>query len=755
MSRRCVVLACALVPMACALAAPMDRVFPGAAWESRTPEEVGLDRAKLDAIAEYAGGRGCVIRHGYYVYGWGDVARRGDVASALKPWITHFLFVAVEEGLLPSTEALVADFEPRLKDLNEALGHKDRAMQFRHLAFQTACYGLENPPGTAFAYNDWQMALFFDTLFTKVYGKPLERADPELLHPKLTDIIGCEDAPTFLAFGTGDRPGRLAVSPRDFARFGWLYLNEGNWNGRQLILRAHAKQAVTQPLPGVFPRSEAGAADMIEGQRSIGSRRIPDNQCDHGGSYSWLWWVNGVNREGKRRWPDAPTDTFAALGHGDMRGMAVLPSLDLVISWNDTKIGEKPLNEVFRLLMGGAADAPALDQVMPDPENAAWLVRNSDANGDGRLDPFLMCGPGDPEGFLYRGTRNADGTRNGDQEAIIDKMAGTGANCIYLEAIRSHGGDGDATHNPFVDSDPAKGLDQNILQQWEAWFRLMDEHGIVVYFFVYDDSARLWDTGDAVGDEEQAFLTELANRFEHHRNWMWCVAEEYEEAFSPARVRNIATVIRTADEYNHVIAVHKNGLVFDEFADCPDIDQFAIEYNEPEARALHDGMVTAWGLAKDRYNLNMSETADHGFGATARRKNWACAMGGAHIMALEWLFDTEDAPSRGDLEDCGRLVAFFEGTDFNTMAPHDELGGAGTEYVLAQPGQSYIAYSSAHEGKMGLKGMAKGAYTLTWLDIETGKSVEQKNVKVKAGDAAWGVPKGFGGEVAVWVRMKP
>ena len=76
---------------------------------------------------------------------------------------------------------------------------------------------------------------------------------------------------------------------------------------------------------------------MIPGQRSIGSNVVPDNQTDHDGCYSWLWWLNGVRRNGQRRWPDAPPDVYACLGHANgKRGMAVMPSQDIVLSWNDT-----------------------------------------------------------------------------------------------------------------------------------------------------------------------------------------------------------------------------------------------------------------------------------------------------------------------------------------------------------------------------------------------------------------------------------
>ena len=112
-----------------------------------------------------------------------------------------------------------------------------------------------------------------------------------------------------------------------------------------------------RPLPAALPRTTGVAAELIPGQRSLGSQQIPDNQTDHFGSYSWLWWVNGVDRDGVRMWPNAPEDVFCALGHKNgQRGIAVIPSLDMVVSWNDTTLGdhpekERPLNVAFQKLM--------------------------------------------------------------------------------------------------------------------------------------------------------------------------------------------------------------------------------------------------------------------------------------------------------------------------------------------------------------------------------------------------------------------
>ena len=91
-----------------------------------------------------------------------------------------------------------------------------------------------------------------------------------------------------------------------------------------------------------------------------------------------------------------------------------------------------------------------------DPNNAAWLVYNRDSNSDGSLDPFFLIGPGDPEGLLYEGQRSPDGTRSGGrQDEIINRIIAEGGNSVYVHMVRSHGGDGDDSQNPFVDSSPA------------------------------------------------------------------------------------------------------------------------------------------------------------------------------------------------------------------------------------------------------------------------------------------------------------
>ncbi|MEX0716085.1 MAG: DUF4038 domain-containing protein [Planctomycetaceae bacterium] len=397
---------------------------------------------------------------------------------------------------------------------------------------------------------------------------------------------------------------------------------------------------------------------------------------------------------------------------------------------------------------------PDASRIVVDPANPRWLFRK-----DGR--PFFMCGPGDPEDFLYRGKRNADGTRDGDQIAIIEKLAGTGANCLYVQAIRSHGGDGDRTHNPFIDNDPAKGLNDKVLDQWEEWFAEADRRGILMMLFLYDDSARVWRTGDELGEPERAFVHALVKRFSRFDHLIWCIAEEYQEALSPKRVSNLAAEIRAAGDKDHAIAVHKlTGTDFREFAGDPHIDQFAMQLEARDAEEMHRLVLRASTSANGRYGLNMSECAGHASRGRdeIRRMNWAAAMAGAYVMVYP--LDVADTPVE-QLEDCGRLVKFFERTDFHMMSPRDDLAVADATWILAdlaadEAGKTAtraIVYARELKNGVGIKNFPAGDYSLTWCDCVTGAMHEIPTRKLSSAQALMiEPPAGLAGEAALFLR---
>jgi CubicO group peptidase (beta-lactamase class C family) len=136
-------------------AAPPAPYYPGVEWERRTPQQVGMDQAKLDdaiafakasesteprnlEVAHYQStGRepfgdgvgpfkergdmtGLVIRHGYIVAEWGDPRRVDMTFSATKSFLSTTVGLALDRGLIRSVNDLVRDYVPPVVALGSA-----------------------------------------------------------------------------------------------------------------------------------------------------------------------------------------------------------------------------------------------------------------------------------------------------------------------------------------------------------------------------------------------------------------------------------------------------------------------------------------------------------------------------------------------------------------------------------------------------------------------------------------------------------
>lgn len=303
--------------------------FPGEKWETVSPGKAGFKKDRLEVFSDWVGGAGFLTRHGRQVYAWGLYTERADIASAFKPVLAHLVYAAVEEGLIDSLDSPVGEHFRELRDINESLDYKDRRITWRHLLTQTSGYGVSEEPGTAFNYCDYTTALLADALVHHVYDSSYDRVDSEILVPLLANPIKWQDKPTF----AGDRktyPGRLRISVRDLARFGLLYLNGGNFGGEKVLDQETIQMAVSSPLPVTMPRTAHEEAETIPIQRTIGGGV---NMEDHLGAFSYMWWLNLEGPDGKRLFPNAPSDTYASLGHGGRHVLVVIPSLDIVVSW--------------------------------------------------------------------------------------------------------------------------------------------------------------------------------------------------------------------------------------------------------------------------------------------------------------------------------------------------------------------------------------------------------------------------------------
>ncbi|MBK9167683.1 MAG: serine hydrolase [Bryobacterales bacterium] len=314
------------------IAAPAVMRAQGAGWRTGDPAALGLDGALLRDLGAALGGRGCVVRDGVVASTWGAQNEHADVFSSAKPLLSTLLFLAVEEGRLAGVDAAIGPYWPQLAP-------KDRSISFAHLANMMSGYARPEPPGTAWAYNDYAIQLYQQTLFDRVFRQTPETA----AHVRLA-ALGLEDGLRFR-----ERNRRLSATVRDFARIAWMWLEKGAWNGRQIVPRAYFERYQQPRVPFDLPHTAAAETDDYLGIGTFGGGS--DHFTQFGaGAYGFNWWFNRKGRLHPDRtlWPDAPADTFLSIGAFGNNAV-MIPSLRLVLVSSQGEWGA---------LEGGAPAAP-------------------------------------------------------------------------------------------------------------------------------------------------------------------------------------------------------------------------------------------------------------------------------------------------------------------------------------------------------------------------------------------------------------
>lgn len=318
-----------------------ETAFPGKGWETRQAADLGVNVALLDELASRLGGRGCVVKDGYMVKTWGKQAQRADVLSSAKPLLSTLLFFAIEEGLVKSVDQPIVEFGWKLKP-------KDQGITFRHLGSMTSGYARPEGPGEAWAYNDFAINLYQQTLFDNVF-----KEDPKTVaeHSQRFGGLGLEDG---LDFRKTNR--RISASVRDFARIAWFWLNRGKWGEKSLLPRRVFDDHMKPQTPKNLPQTRQAETDDYLGIGTYGGGS--DHFTKFGpGVYGFNWWFNetGGAHPNSRTWPDAPPDTVMSIG---ARGnnSALFPSLRLVLvcaagDWDDLRGGDSAakLNRALEL----------------------------------------------------------------------------------------------------------------------------------------------------------------------------------------------------------------------------------------------------------------------------------------------------------------------------------------------------------------------------------------------------------------------
>jgi CubicO group peptidase (beta-lactamase class C family) len=330
---------------------------PAGAWAHKTPAALGIDAGKLAEAIAYASAHeterakdfsdqqqtfgqplgslptkraatnGVVIYKGYVVAEFGDTDFVDPTYSVAKSMLSTVTGVALRDGKIADLKQPVGQ---RVQDGGYASPHNAPVTWKHHLQQESEWEGSMwgknadfigheafgagerkprtlGEPGSHYEYNDVRINRLALSLL-RVFGKPV----PEVFQAEVMDPIGASNTwkwvpyhnsyvelngkPAASVSGGTRWGGGMWIDSWDMARFGYLWLNKGAWNGRQILPLEYVKAAL--------------------------------NPSEHGPDYGYLWWLN---TRGKNL-PGLPATAFAALGAGS-NDIVVSPEHDLVIVW--------------------------------------------------------------------------------------------------------------------------------------------------------------------------------------------------------------------------------------------------------------------------------------------------------------------------------------------------------------------------------------------------------------------------------------
>jgi CubicO group peptidase (beta-lactamase class C family) len=304
-----------------------DYFPPAGQWQAVSPQSLGVDADKLAAAVAYAiasenkaakdqtlvqattfGARepfdqiigpmsvraaanGLIIYRGKLIAEWGDTNKVDMTHSISKTFLTAVTGLAIDDGLIQSSNDLVAAYLPSDSQLFSS--EHNRQIRWEHLLRQTSDWQgtlwgkpdwADRPegeakdwpnrplhqPGTRYKYNDVRVNLLA-LATTYVWRKPL----PVVLNERIMQPIGASSSWRWYGYdnswieldgqkiqsvsGGGHWGGGMFLNAWDLARFGYLFLRDGQWQGQQLISRDFIAKART----GGSAKSDYGYANWF------------------------------------------------------------------------------------------------------------------------------------------------------------------------------------------------------------------------------------------------------------------------------------------------------------------------------------------------------------------------------------------------------------------------------------------------------------------------------------------------------------
>lgn len=323
-------------------------IFPGKKWEVvKNPEELGLSKAKLIEAKKHADKSNTsaviIIVNGKVAYQWGEVARKYNSHSIRKSIISAMYGKYIREGVI-NTEATMADLGI---DDNEGLSEEEKKATVRDLLkarsgvyhpalYESSSMKKQKParfsvkPGTHFYYNNWDFNVL-GTIFEQRTGKRFFDA----LYDDIAKPIGMEHYEPADGSYISGRESRhkaypIRITAQDLARFGLLMLNNGNWDGKQIIDSAWVEES---------------------------TRYHSDATLSGSSGYGYMWWVaRNYNKFPHFNGVTLPESTYSARGAGG-HYLVIIPEYDMIIVHRvdtdipNNRISAKDFNTLLQMIL--------------------------------------------------------------------------------------------------------------------------------------------------------------------------------------------------------------------------------------------------------------------------------------------------------------------------------------------------------------------------------------------------------------------
>lgn len=360
-----------------------------------------MDAGELAQARDYAltgEGSGMIIRHGKMVLSWGDLKARYDLKSTTKSFGAAAFGLALLDGKLRLEDRAIK-FHPTLgvpPETNRDTGWLEKITML-HLLTQTA--GFEKPggytrllfeSGTKWDYSDsgpnWLAECItlvyrrdLDTLMFERIFSPIGISREDLIwrknqyRPELIEGIKRRE------FGAG-----ISANVDGMARFGYLHLRHGEWNGKRL-LPADYIELVSKPHPNAQGLPVLNTKDYGKASQH----------------YGLLWWNNADGTLA-----DVPRDAYWSWGLYDSL-IVVIPSLDIVVSragksWKRDPNGDH--YDVLKPFLGpicASMRSPVIERIDWAPTNT--IIRKARGSDNWPMtwgdDDALYTAYGDGRGF--------------------------------------------------------------------------------------------------------------------------------------------------------------------------------------------------------------------------------------------------------------------------------------------------------------------------------------------------------------------